>query len=113
MAPPDSTRPTYAVDAIPSDIRNGVFLGNAALDNVVSCLIAFGAEMWSTKRRLKVLEALMVKAGVTHDMVDKYVPSEAEKVEWEKDRDRFIDLTLGPLGNDGFRTVGTDFPKRD
>jgi len=55
----------------------------------------------------------MSKAGVTHDMVDKYVPSEAEKVEWEKDRDRFIELTLGPLGNDGFRTVGTDFPKRD
>jgi hypothetical protein len=113
MAPPDPARPTFAVDAIPSDIRNGVFLGNAALDNVVSCLIAFGAEVWSTKRRLKVLEALMTKAGVTHEMVEKYVPTAAEAAEWERDRDRFIDLTLGPLGNDGFRTVGTDFPKRD
>jgi len=113
MAAPDPNRPTYAVDAIPSDIRNGVFLGNPALDNVVTCLIAFGAEVWATKRRMKVLEALMSKAGVTHDMIEKYVPTAAETSEWEKERDRFIELTLGPLGNDGFRSVGTDFPKRD
>jgi hypothetical protein len=113
MAASDSNRPTYAVDAIPSDIRNGVFLGNPALDNVVTCLIAFGAEVWATKRRMKVLEALMAKAGVTHDMIEKYVPTAAETSEWEKERDRFIELTLGPLGNDGFRSVGTDFPKRD
>ncbi|MEY3464600.1 MAG: hypothetical protein RL603_1644, partial [Pseudomonadota bacterium] len=36
----DSKRPTYTVEAIPSDITSSVFLGNPALDNVVSCLIA-------------------------------------------------------------------------
>ena len=26
--------------------------------------------------------------------------------------DRFVDLTLGPLANDGYRPVGSTFPKR-
>jgi hypothetical protein len=112
MAAPESKRPTYAVEAIPSDIKNGLFLGNAALDNVVSCVIAMGAELWSTKRRLKVMEALMSKNGITQEMIEKYVPTEAERVEWESERDRFVDLTLGPLGETGYRPVGSDFPKR-
>lgn len=112
MANPDKSRPTFAAEAIPSDIKNGVFLGNSILDNVVTCLIAMGAELWSTKRRLKVIEAVMTKTGVTPEMIEKYVPSEAETAEWEKERDRFIDLALGSLGNEGFRSVSASFPKR-
>ena len=112
MATPDPKRPTYAAEAIPSDVKNGLFLGNTALDNVVSCMIAMGAEMWSTKRRLHVMEAVMAKNGITPAMIEKYVPTEAERVAWEADRDRFVDLTLGPLANEGYRPVGSDFPKR-
>jgi hypothetical protein len=112
MAAPDPKRPTYATEAIPSDVKNGLFLGNAALDNVVSCVIAMGAELWSTKRRLHVMEAVMAKNGITPEMIEKYVPSEAEKAAWESDRDRFVDLTLGPLANEGYRPVGSNFPKR-
>jgi len=112
MAAPESKRPTYAAEAIPSDVKNGLFLGNTALDNVVSCMIAMGAEMWSTKRRLHVMEAVMAKNGITPAMIEKYVPTEAERVAWEADRDRFVDLTLGPLANEGYRPVGSDFPKR-
>ncbi len=112
MAATDTKRPTYAAEAIPSDVKNGLFLGNAALDNVVSCVIAMGAEMWSTKRRLHVMEAVMAKNGITSEMIEKYVPTEAERVAWEKDRDRFVDLTLGPLSNEGYRPVSADFPKR-
>ena len=112
MATPDPKRPTYAAEAIPSDVKNGLFLGNTALDNVVSCMIAMGAEMWSTKRRLHVMEAVMAKNGITPAMIEKYVPTEAERAAWEADRDRFVDLTLGPLANEGYRPVGSDFPKR-
>ena len=49
---------------------------------------------------------------VTPEMIEKYVPTEAEKAAWESDRDRFVDLTLGPLADGGFRPVGSDFPKR-
>ena len=112
MAAPDPKHPTYTAEAIPSDVKNGLFLGNTALDNVVSCMIAMGAEMWSTKRRLHVMEAVMAKNGITPEMIEKYVPTEPERLAWEKDRDRFVDLTLGPLANEGYRPVGSDFPKR-
>ena len=112
MAAPDPKHPTYATEAIPSDVKNGLFLGNTALDNVVSCVIAMGAELWSTKRRLHVMQAVMAKHGITAEMIEKYVPTEAETRAWESDRDRFVDLTLGPLANEGFRPVGSSFPKR-
>ena len=108
----DSKRPTYTVEAIPSDITSSVFLGNPALDNVVSCLIAMNAEMWATKRRMKVLEALLAKKGVTREMIESYVPTPEETAEWEKDRDRFVTLAMGPLTNDAFRNISADFPKR-
>jgi hypothetical protein len=109
MAASDSKHPTYAVEAIPSDIRDGQFLGNPALDNVVSCVIAMGAEMWSMRRRMKVLEAVMASKGITPEMIEKYVPTAQQAAEWEKDRDRFIDLTLGPMGDPSFRNASSDF----
>ncbi|MCU0760936.1 MAG: hypothetical protein MUF07_17295 [Steroidobacteraceae bacterium] len=94
MAAPDPKRPTYTAEAIPSDVKNGLFLGNPALDNLMSCMIAMGAEVWATKRRLHVMEAVMAQKGI------------------EADRDRFVDLTLGPLANEAYRPVGSNFPKR-
>jgi hypothetical protein len=112
MPAADTKHQTYAVDAIPSDIKNGVFLGNPVSDNLVSCVIALATEVWSTRRRLKVVEAVMAEHGVTPDAIEKYVPSAEQTAAWEKDRDRFIDLTLGSLANQGFRTMAADFPKR-
>ena len=104
---------TIAAEAIKSDVKNSVFLGNPVLDNVVSCVIALGTELWATKRRMKVMEAVMAKHGVTEAMLEQYKPTDKEVAAWEADRDRFIDLTMGPLGNEGFRNVAANFPKRD
>ncbi|MCB2106884.1 MAG: hypothetical protein KDE14_04245 [Rhodobacteraceae bacterium] len=112
MAKLKTDRPTYAVDAIPSDIKDAVFLGNPMLDNLVSSMIAMGTELWATKRRLKVVEALMAEKGVTNEMIEQFVPSEAQTAAWEADRDRFIDLTFGPLANPGTTGMSADFPKR-
>ena len=112
MADTKTPHPTFASDAIPSDVKNAVFLNNPIMDNLVSCMIAMGTEVWATKRRMKVLEAVLVKHGVTPDMIEKYVPTDEQKAEWEKDRDRFVDLTLGSFGNAGFRSFAADFPKR-
>ncbi len=109
MAASDSKKVPYIAEAVPSDIRNSVFLGNAALDNVVSCLIAMGAEVWSTKRRMKVMEALLAKNGIKPDAIEQYVPTAEEAAAWERDRDRFIDLTLGYLGNEGYVNASSDF----
>ena len=112
MAAADSKRPTHTVEAIPSDVKNGLFLGNAAVDNLVSCLIAMGAEVWATKRRLHVMQAVMAKHGIGAEAIESYVPTAAEAAAWEADRDRFVDLTLGPLANEAYRPVGSTFPKR-
>jgi len=44
-------------------------------------------------------------------MIEGYVPSAAEAAEWERERDRFIDLAMGPLGNQSFRNISENFPK--
>ncbi len=112
MAAPDPKRPTHTAEAIPSDVKNGLFFGNAAVDNLMSCMIAMGAEVWATKRRLHVMEAVMAKHGITAEMIEKYVPSAAEQAAWEADRDRFVGLTLGPLADEAYRPVGATFPKK-
>jgi coenzyme F420-reducing hydrogenase delta subunit len=112
MSSPAKNRPTYTVEAIPTDIANGILLGNSSIDKIVSCMIAIGTELWATQRRLKVIEAVMAKNGITHEMIEQYVPSAEEAAAWERDRDRFVDLTFSPLGDDGIRPASADFPHR-
>jgi hypothetical protein len=112
MTAPTKTRQTYTVEAIPTDIANGVLLGNSSVDKVVSCMIALGTELWATQRRLKVIEAVMAQKGITAQMIEQYVPSAEEAAAWERDRDRFVDLTFSALGDDGFRPASADFPQR-
>ena len=108
MATPPSNRPTYIAQSIPADVTQSEFLGNPVLDNLVSCMIAMGAEMWATKRRVNVLEAVLADSGVTADKIEKFVPTAAQSAAWEQDRDRYIDLVLGPLANQGFRKFSSD-----
>jgi hypothetical protein len=112
MAETKFTRPTFAAEAIKSDIDSVSFLGNPVLDNLVSVVIALGTEVWATKRRMKVMESVMAKKGVTTKMLEEYVPTAEEAAAWEQDRDRFIELTFGALGNEGNLTVSAPLPKR-
>ena len=108
--PTESKRPTYVLDAVPSDIQKAQFLGNPMLDNLVSVVIAMSTEVWTLRRRMKVLEALLENKGVSNDMIEKFVPTAEQDAAWQKDRDRFIDLTLGPLADPSFRNASADFP---
>jgi flavodoxin len=112
MAETKFTRPTYAAQAIPSDIKNVTFLGNPVMDNLVSSMIAMGTEVWTLRRRMKVMEAVLEKKGVTTEMLESYVPSAEQEAAWGKDRDRFIDLTMGPLAHEGTLKVSANFPTR-
>ena len=106
-------RPTYASDFIPSDVEKAVFLGNPILDNMMTSLIALGAEVWSNRRRMKVVEALLAEKGVTNAMIEKYMPTADEEAEWQKDRDRFIDLTYSPLLREGDLPVSAAFQREN
>ena len=101
-------RETYVSPPVPYDFGAQELLGNPALDNVVTCLVAMGAEMWATRRRLSALEAVLQEHGVPASAVSAYVPTEAQEREWEAERDRFIELALGPLGDPAFRKMSSD-----
>jgi hypothetical protein len=103
-----ATRETYVSPAVPYDFGAQELLGNPALDNVVTCMVAMGAEMWATKRRLSALEAVLAAQGVSASAVSDYVPTEQQEQEWEAERDRFIQLALSPLGDSSFRKMSSD-----
>jgi hypothetical protein len=105
-------RPTYTSDFIESDVERAVFLGNPVLDNMMSSLVALGAEVWSDRRRIKVLESVLAEKGVTTEMIESYMPTVEQEAEWQKDRDRFIDLTYSPLLREGDLPVSADFGDR-
>lgn len=106
MAKLKTDRPTYTSDFIPSDTDRAVFLGNPLFDNMMTALISLGSEVWTTRRRVKVLESLLEDKGVTREMVEAYMPTEAENAEWQKERDAFIERTFGPLARAGDRPLG-------
>ena len=49
---------------------------------------------------------------MTTEMVESYMPTEEQEAEWQKDRDRFIDLTYSPLLREGDLPVSADFDDR-
>jgi len=102
-------RAGYASDFIPSDVDRAVFLGNPVIDNMMVSLIALGTEVWSNRRRMKVLEALLAEKGITNEMVEQYAPTAEQEAAWQKDRDRFIDLTYSPLLREGNLPVSAKF----
>ena len=105
-------RPGYASDFIPSDVEKGVFLGNPVLDNMMASMIALGTEVWSMRRRMKVLEAVLEEKGITNEMVEKYVPTAEQEAAWQKDRDRFIDLTYSPMLREGDLPISSTFTRK-
>lgn len=110
---PKADRPSYASDFIPSDVERAVFLGNPMLDNMMASMIALGTEMWSMRRRMKVLEALLEGKGITNEMVEQYVPTADQEAAWQKDRDRFINLTYSPMLRQGDLPISSKFTRKN
>ncbi len=105
MATLKTDRPTYTTDFIKSDTERAVFLGNPLFDNMMTALISLGSEVWTTRRRVKVLESLLADKGVTREMMESYMPTDAENAEWQKERDAFIERTFGALARSGDRPL--------
>lgn len=105
----NSERPTYTTDFQPSDVNRAVFLGNPVLDNMMTCLVSLSSEVWATRRRMYVLEAVLEKKGVTKEMVEAYMPSAEEEDMWKKDRDRFVEMMFSPLLRGGDLPMSAEF----
>jgi hypothetical protein len=91
VKPPSYSRPTYAVDYIPGDTRQGVFLGSPAFDASVRLSVVMGSEAWAAKRRLKIVESIVAKNIVpTAARIEAYIPTADEEKAWSAERDQFI-----------------------
>lgn len=92
---------TFAAEFIKGDDEQAVMLGNPILDNMMTALISLGAEVWTTRRRVKVLERILEDKGVTAQMIESYMPTDDETADWQKERDAFIQRTFGSLSRSG------------
>lgn len=92
---------TFAAEFIKGDDTQAVMLGNPILDNMMTALISLGAEVWTTRRRVKILERVLEDKGVSAEVIEGYMPTEDENAAWQKERDAFIKRTFGPLSRHG------------
>lgn len=96
-----SGRKTYTHDFFKSDTDQAVFLGNPLMDDMMTTLVALGAEVWASRRRVRIIELLMEKKGaVTKDMVEAYVPTAEEEAELKAERDAFIKIAYGHMARE-------------
>jgi hypothetical protein len=94
-------RPTYTTTPIKSDSDSAVFLGNPHLDNLMTVVIALGAEIWSDRQRLRIVERLLEQHGrVSHEMIEQYVPSPEERKLWQSEREAMVRRVYDVMARD-------------
>jgi hypothetical protein len=111
MADASKERPTYTTDFFTNDTDRAVFLGNPVIDNLMTAVIALGAEVWSNRRRQAVLEALLEEKGVTEEMIEAYMPSEDRAKKWGEERDAFVKRTFSVLAREADLPLSADWQK--
>ena len=68
------------------------------LDRLGQALITLTKELWVTKDRLRILEAVLADSGViTPGAVDGFQPDDALLKMLDKDREQLIEQVLGAL----------------
>ena len=101
--------PTHTADFFQTDVDKVRFYENPMIDNIVTALLALGAETWSNRRRTLVLERLLEEKGVTEEMIESYMPTDADVAAWEAERDRFVETVMTPLMREGNLHPSTDW----
>jgi len=94
-------KPTHTTDFIPSDVDKVRFYDDPMTDNIVTAILALGAETWSNRRRTLVLERLLEEKGVSQEMIETYMPTDADIENWQSERDRLVEMVMGPLMREG------------
>jgi hypothetical protein len=101
-----SPRETYASDFIKSDVDTAVMTGNVHIDNLMTVVIALGAEIWAGQQRTRIIEALLeTKGKVTRKMIESYVPTDAEKAAWDAEREGMVKRVYSVFGRDATQTT--------
>jgi hypothetical protein len=104
----DSKRPTFTSDFVKHDTEHAVFLGHPVVDDLVTAVIAMGAETWSNRRRTWITELLLEKHGkVTREMIETYVPSAGEEKQMASHRDEMVHRLFGHMTRAGDDVVAS------
>lgn len=101
-SPPLADRRRSAVDGfIPSGSDDISLFPDQVADNLMHVVIALGAEMWTMRRRMYVLEKVLEKTGVSAADIEAYQPTPEETAAWTEERDIIINRTFGALTRKG------------
>jgi hypothetical protein len=94
-------RPTYATAATRMDTDSAVFLGDPHIDNLITIVIALGAEIWESKQRMLIIERLLeTKGRVTEEMIEQYVATDEEIDAWEAMKASMTERVYSVLARD-------------
>ena len=67
------------------------YYDNVVTDNIVDALIELSAEMWSTRDRLHMLEAVLATKGIdAAALVEAHVPTDEENAARKAMREAFV-----------------------
>ena len=67
------------------------YFDHPVLDHLVETVMQLGSELWTTRRRLELLEKVLADAGaLPEDAVEQYMPSAAEVSDEAARRDAFV-----------------------
>jgi len=95
----NSTRLGAETDFIKHDADNMVLLGSPHIDNLLTIVVALGAEIWTGQQRARITETLLTKHGkVTTEMIEKYVPTAEEQAKWADERKAMVERIYSVLG---------------
>lgn len=102
MSRSDQKFETYTEDFFPHDSNRSVLLKDVVTDNAVTAIINLGAELWTTRRRLSIIEQLLYEgATITPEAIEQYLPSREVAQRWEEERDEFISRIYDVLARVG------------
>lgn len=90
-----------ADDFIFADSDNISLFPQQVVDNMMHVMIDLGAEMWSMRRRMAILERVLEKVGVSSEDVERYMPTAEDQKAWQQERDIFIKRAFGAFARKG------------
>jgi len=96
-----ATRKSAVDGFIAADADNISLFPEQVVDNMMHVLIDLGAEIWTIRRRMMILERVLEKAGISSEDVERYVPAAADKALWAKERDIFVARAFGAFSRTG------------
>jgi hypothetical protein len=95
------TRKSASDGFIDADSDNIGLFPQQVVDNLMHVTIALGAELWTLRRRMMILERVLETTGVSSADVERYAPRPEDEAAWAQERNIFISRTFGALTRRG------------